>query len=531
MADSKDSDPNRQNYHHPNTSPRHDVRRSSYEDENPFIAFRRYADEQFSSLLQSVIGIPTTFSSPQTHGWLAFQNDPSSERYHQRHDRQQYGAEREGQEQDYNNASNHRGPSSNTSEGSGRPRFDEFDFPCPHHHHSLPFPSFFFDSLHDGPWPVDPFPFSRSFFHPDGPFSDFTDAASWPVPYILFSSYSPLHLERQRQLRGRNRHGLLSYVRSSLHISDEKNERFEPAWRDAFEDLIRVENGKEMLDRDSRDTAEREKESGGDWLAGLMERGSLGDQWKPVRGTNGSRNGIFRFHRVGSPEHDAEKQPRTADDKGENRKLSPEDIDELESFTELDLYDDFLRERNESSNRRDVDEFTMSPLLRLIFAEQERRREELEEQRRQWKRYRESSSYNRQVEESKPTETDKEEVSELPTTRKETGDGQSFNSWRTANSNTNTDAEFVASANSPSSRVVTSTSTSTERKTLPDGSIQTKVVRSTRFADGTEESNETVDVVNKPHQPDQTPQKPEEAAYPDAETDKAKKSSGWFWKE
>ncbi len=35
------------------------------EDDNPFIAFRRYADSQLSSLLQGVIGLPSMFSSPE----------------------------------------------------------------------------------------------------------------------------------------------------------------------------------------------------------------------------------------------------------------------------------------------------------------------------------------------------------------------------------------------------------------------------------------------------------------------------------
>ncbi|KAI9707717.1 MAG: hypothetical protein M1836_000679 [Candelina mexicana] len=34
------------------------------DDDNPFIAFRRYADSQFSSLLQGIIGLPSMLSSP-----------------------------------------------------------------------------------------------------------------------------------------------------------------------------------------------------------------------------------------------------------------------------------------------------------------------------------------------------------------------------------------------------------------------------------------------------------------------------------
>lgn len=295
---------------------------------------------------------------------------------------------------------------------------------------------------------------------------------------------------------------------------------------------MRLENGKGLLDRDSQVTARTE--SGGDWLAGLMERGSLGEQWKPVRGANDSRNGIFRLQRHSSPAHDMENRPSPADDKDVSEKIGPEDIDELEAFTELDLYDHFLRESNGSSHRTDDDEFTMSPLLRLIFAEQERRREELQEQRRQWKRFRESRLNGRQeVDESQAslTRANNGELAGYPATQEESNSEQSFGAWRSANSNTNTDAEFLASANSPSSRPVTSTSTSTERKLLPDGSIQTKVIRRTCFADGTEESNETVNVLNNPRQADEAAQQAGNSSHSDNESYKAKTGSGWFWKE
>ncbi|KAI9776620.1 MAG: hypothetical protein M1835_005469 [Candelina submexicana] len=40
------------------------------DDDNPFIAFRRYADSQFSSLLQGIIGLPSMLSSPtQRANW------------------------------------------------------------------------------------------------------------------------------------------------------------------------------------------------------------------------------------------------------------------------------------------------------------------------------------------------------------------------------------------------------------------------------------------------------------------------------
>jgi hypothetical protein len=87
---------------------------------------------------------------------------------------------------------------------------------------------------------------------------------------------------------------------------------------------------------------------------------------------------------------------------------------------------------------------------------------------------------------------------------------------------------------------IVSTVTATERSTLSDGSIQTKVVLKKRFADGKEESSETVHVLNHAQQQQQvtrngtksSPQ-PELEAAESGEADlvhKGKKSGGWFWK-
>ena len=546
MAGPTDSDQNRQN----TTCPRDEAPRSSYDDENPFIAFRRYADEQISSLLQSMMGLPSTFSPPSRHGWLTYQDDPPTERYRQGQEKPQYGAQRDsytGQDHHCSSSSNPLGghdgydPASHAPERPNNSKQDDIDRARPSqpnhslHRHSH---SFFFDSLQDGPWPIEPFPFSHSFFHPSSPFSEFMDSASWPVPYLLFSPYSPLHLERQRQLRDRDGNGILSFVRSSLHLSQEEQEQCEPPWRDAFEDLIRLENGKGLLDRDTQAAAG--KESGKDWLAGLLERGSLGEQWKQVGETDGSPNGFFRLQQSGSQPSGSrlsENQSGLADG-SDNRRTSGEDT---ESLTELDLYDHFLQRSNESAGS-DAEESSMTPLLQLIFEEQHRRREELQKQRRQWRRFKDMTP-------PKSTEVDGEERPRADHTdgrsqeaiqypmQEEAVPGQSFATWRSADTNTSTDAEFLASANSPSSPDITSTSTSTERRILSDGSIQTKVVRRTCFADGTEESNETVNVLNNPQQPNGPPETDSQeqqvvnAGHATNQSDNSKKGNGWFWKD
>jgi len=83
---------------------------------------------------------------------------------------------------------------------------------------------------------------------------------------------------------------------------------------------------------------------------------------------------------------------------------------------------------------------------------------------------------------------------------------------------------------------VLSTLTTTERTTHPDGTVTTKMVLKKRFADGREESSETVHTTQG-HEHNILPQlqsearvqqrvKQEEAPFkPDSE----KKSKGWFW--
>src|SRR5215471_6848998 len=61
--------------------------------ENPFIAFRRYADEHISALLQSVMGLPSAFSSPSTNSWLVFRDQNLTQQIHPRNEAQESGLE------------------------------------------------------------------------------------------------------------------------------------------------------------------------------------------------------------------------------------------------------------------------------------------------------------------------------------------------------------------------------------------------------------------------------------------------------
>jgi hypothetical protein len=90
---------------------------------------------------------------------------------------------------------------------------------------------------------------------------------------------------------------------------------------------------------------------------------------------------------------------------------------------------------------------------------------------------------------------------------------------------------------------VVSTMTTIERRTLPDGTMETKRVLKKRFADGREESNECVERQMSPS-PDSQPavSKPLESAMPptarqdkqtqtDIKESPRPKGNGWFWRE
>ncbi|KAI4154108.1 MAG: hypothetical protein LQ340_001885 [Diploschistes diacapsis] len=84
---------------------------------------------------------------------------------------------------------------------------------------------------------------------------------------------------------------------------------------------------------------------------------------------------------------------------------------------------------------------------------------------------------------------------------------------------------------------VISTLTTTERVTMPDGSVRTKKVLKKRFADGSEESNESEEVQaprNKPSAGILDDTRNRHTTKPPGSTlsepeDKEKKKGGWFW--
>lgn len=415
------------------------------DSENPFIAFRRYADEQISSMLQAVMGLPSTSVPPFSDKWLYFQNSDSNDR----------NVDRE---------SDHHPDDHRPSRRWGFHRDEDlFDRWHDHRH----FSDRGFHSWFDG------FPMNLgSFLFPESMLSD-GNSQTWPLAYLIFSPYSPLYLERAPG-HGR-REGAFSSLFSSRNPADiDPNE---PRWRDAFEDLLRVTNGQEMLDQSTE--PERSRQSADMWLKGLVQRGSLGKNWR-LLGPEHSRDGIA-LERFQQHDHDRLSQdpPRQLEDSRQ------ENTETNDAETELDLYDRFLDDIA-NAHERYSRAFADSPLMRLL--DEERRRhvqqdrtlsEDANPQSKDWLEY--TSDGNKSLLASQTTTEDH---------------------------------------SSDDSRVV-STMTRSVRRTLADGSISTKTVKTKRFADGREESDETVEVTPPPmneKNPEQTRGSDNEGSH-----------GGWFW--
>lgn len=424
------------------------------DETNPFVTFRRYADEQVSTALQSITGLPSTVTTPHKDRWEIFADDHGYENS-RKLQRTSQSPDKDSQHDSCGTDGNHENQPKRWYGGpSDLFGLDSFLIPLTSHlinsGHSL-----FSDVFED------------------------LDSSTWPLGYIMFSPYSPLHLERQAQYRANRKNGVFSSIMSSLQLeSDRDVDPSEPRWREAFEDLLRLENGKPMLNRDTPTTSE----SGNDWLQGLMKRGSLGDRWKSVPNAEARAWPDITF--FGATEQEEQQNiPRS---------LSEKDIEnDEENATELDLYERFLSdiERRERESFRGVSE---SPLLRLLLAERKQQQEEMEKHRNTVPKANEPSDNNKGRTDlvSDGNKSLVPETTQHPTeTRPEPGSGEQ-------------------------SRVV-STMTKTERVQLADGSIQSTIVKTKRFADGREETNSSVETSH---------------VRPDT-SDSAQTRNSWFWKD
>ncbi|KAJ5104656.1 hypothetical protein NUU61_002003 [Penicillium alfredii] len=477
------------------------------EDEsNPFVTFRRFADEQVSSVLQSVTGLPSSVTPPPRDSWAIFTDDSG----HKSILSQQRNGGEPSRERDYTQDrdagdnppgdSNDRVPSNrdkppSQSSRSHWPEQEEMWRSQPRKKTS----DFFgLDSFFDRFWLEDHLlPSSSRLFHPHHPFFlpemfEDTDSPTWPIAYIMFSPYSPLHLERQAYYRAHREGGVFSSLMSSLRLDSDRDPS-EPQWREAFEDLLRLENGKPMLDHEP--SAVSKTENGKDWLHGLVKRGSLGDRWKYVSGADGQPWSGITFS--GRADHDRPLPEKESAKRDEKRQLGAEQED---ADVELDLYDRFLQDI-EDREREFFRGASESPLLRFLLDERRRQQDELDQYQRSFPRVE-----NEHGNENADSWLDLVSGGNRKTVPEDPRDST---------------PAVEAKQTEPTPPRVISTMTRKERVQHGDGSVQTKIVKTKRFADGREESDESVEV-SHPH--------PQHEDGSSSETEKRSKN-GWFWKD
>lgn len=314
----------------------------------------------------------------------------------------------------------------------------------------------------------------------DHPALDFSRTMPWLMQFLSGSPYSPLRLEEEADL--------------SNCGTD---------WRAAFGDLLHLENGLRMPDKDSA----RTKEGKGLWRTALV-RESLGAEtfWqrcltdpsvgkRAVEEISKSHGWLDDEDEDDDEEFDDEDEEEDGDcdDDDDEDYDEDDDGDEMadeqvqEQMTELDWYERML-----SADRG----LSTGGLFKALF----------------------SDAFKQETQQSATTTS-------------------------------------VATVNEDAKPGVMSTLTTTERITLPDGSIHTKVVLKKRFADGREENSETTHTTRGElqskadrlkHMEEMLKQNEEELKQrvekrerlelsksgnprPEVEKPKETKGSGWFW--
>lgn len=397
---------------------------------------------------------------PSTEQWSIFANEHN---YNNQRSRQSGDTSADSGEEDPNDAYRYYRSGFGSSPAMWRSDFEDFS----------PFASRFM------------LPFQFSF---DGGMGD---RESWPLPFLMFSPYSPLNLERRPQRSS----GGFSSLMASLGFSDNdkdsaRDDAHEPRWKEAFEDLMRLENGKPMLDREPG--AVSQGESGTNWLRGMIQRGSMGDNWI-LDQNDGHPNGISIMKRSQFPS--LSEQP-TSDDNGAGAQV-----------TEQDMYEHFLQDLEDRRREASNESRTLLSLL---------------EDRAGFQAQRKSFLQNLEDIEASFLSGDSPKDSPVP----ETLQSSTSSSSSSSSSATEVHHDEPATSVAPGQPRVISTHTNTNRVRMADGSIHTKTVKTQRFADGHEESNESVDVMNPLERQDPAAA----AAVSDQESGKSS-GSGWFWKD
>lgn len=411
------------------------------DDANPFIAFRRFADHQMSTLMNGVFSISSLFTSPSDSPRRSVQDyEKWLREARQSSQRLALEAEEAGRIMDVYTRAHKEGHA--IQEDIQDPTSGSVSQPlrCPYRPAEqeaslLEKPSLNVCLMDDATRSC----LSLAALSLYLPSSVLTapvlgeQLPSVPIAYLLYSPYSPVQLEQQP------------------HLCDHGAK-----WREAFEDLLAVQSGQKLQPKCSQ----RMPESSFDWVRGMIGLAvRRGEDTEELSSTAGKTPEVMRQDSGLLSRLISARQPEN--DADGNEDVDNDDLDDDDSdaeITELDMYDRFFGSQQPSSNG---------------------------------------------------------------TTR---AAAQSFAHLQEDSSPSNTDSKHPG---------ILSTLTTTERTTLQDGSVHTKIVLKKRFSDGREESTETVhhqNAVRRTQDAVSKSIKDEDARTIGKEKEtKEKKSSGWFW--
>ena len=374
---------------------------STPQDENPFVTFRRFADEQVSSLFRSIIGKRSAPTSQMTDPqWQAFDKVRRSQEYEGRSPSDEDGWERLKSRQGNSQDKAVEIPVKKYAEDVEFSRNDDQVMRCPYRPADQEVPER--NRLLRQP-PT---------FEYLNPFDELSCEENiregFPRDFMEQSPYSPLRLELE-------------------HMEDA------PKWRNAFEDLMALQQGKAMPTRRIREAESDMSE----WVASMLDMGLFGgwssqSRWCP---------GLGLISAIRYPEMDTDE----------------EEEEEEEEETELDIYE---------QTRRLMTRLSIPPTAPNVESSED-------------------------------------------------------------------SAKPQAATEAPSESIM-STLTTTERRTLPDGTVHTKVVLKRRFTDGSEESTETVHTVkgsqDRPQSVSQVAKDGfEKERQRSVQQSKDEGRQGWFW--
>ncbi|KAK4697006.1 hypothetical protein P7C71_g1017, partial [Lecanoromycetidae sp. Uapishka_2] len=295
-----------------------DRQRAHDDAANPFISFRRFADEQMSNLMHNVFGLSSTSPDRRIQDYQTWLREARESR-----DRLNRETEEADRIMDLYTKAHKEGQDPAQEEIHEAIRDYTDDLRCPYRPAELEMP---FERPRHHSWQSDSsHPSTRALFGTPLHREIFGDLiAGMPIAYLLYSPYSPVKLEQEQALRD---HGI--------------------DWREAFEDLVATQKGQEM----PPDTSHRTSESSTDWVQSMMSM--LVGERKEINQKRDEAQEALR-EKVAEvikemPEllcslmHEDPRQ--TENDATEDRyrdNFEPECTKEEEQPTELDIYNHFL---------------------------------------------------------------------------------------------------------------------------------------------------------------------------------------------